>query len=76
MTADKIKTRINEIASHFTFEYKGKNAGVDPFSKDDFDMWFGDELINVKSIDEVMNDKFFDGKSLTEIADEIEIIDW
>ena len=76
MMADKIKARISEIVSHFTFEYKGKNAGVDPFSKDDFDMWFDDELINVKSIDEVMNDKFFDGKSLTEIADEIKIIDW
>lgn len=76
MMSDKIKQRIGEIASHFTFEYKGKNAGVDPFSKNKFDMWFGDYDKTATSIDEVMNDKFFDGKSLSEIADEIYIIDW
>ncbi len=76
MKSDKIKSRISEIASHFTFEYRGKKAGVDPFSKNDFDMWFGDNDKKATSIEEVMNDKFFDGKSLTEIAEEIKIIDW
>lgn len=76
MMSEKIRDRISEIASHFTFQYKGKNAGIDPFSKHSFDMWFGDNEKRANSIDEVMNDKFFDGKSLAEIADEIDIIDW
>lgn len=33
MTAKKIKSRISEIASHFTFEFNGKSCGVDPFQK-------------------------------------------
>ena len=74
--SDKIKNRINEICSHFTFEYNGKPCGVDPYSKNDFDMWCGDSEFCAKSIDEVMDYPLFNGKSLTEIADDIEIIDW
>ena len=40
--SDKIKNRINEICSHFTFEYNGKPCGIDPYSKNDFDMWCGE----------------------------------
>lgn len=76
MTADKIKNRITEICSHFTFEYNGKNCGVDPFSMDSFDMWCGDKDMRVNNIDDVMGAAFFDGKSLAEIAEEIEIIEW
>lgn len=76
MTAEKIKNRISEIASHFTFDYHNKSCGVDPFSENDFDMWCGDKLASAASIDDVMNKKFFDGKSLNEIADKINIIDW
>ena len=71
MNVQKIKNQIKEIGSHFLFEYNGKSCGVDPFSENDFDIWYGDNLKSVQSIDEVMNDKFFDGKSLTEIANEI-----
>lgn len=71
MNVQKIKDQIKEIRSHFLFEYNGKSCGVDPFSENDFDIWYGDNLKSVQSIDEVMNDKFFDGKSLTEIANEI-----
>ncbi|MBQ8298169.1 MAG: hypothetical protein IJX77_10355 [Ruminococcus sp.] len=76
MTAQQIKSRISEICSHFTFEYNEKNCGVDPFSQHKFDMWCGDNTYSANSIDEVMNLPFFDGKSLDEIATEIDIIDW
>ena len=76
MMADKIKNRISECCSHFTFDYNGKECGVDPFSDNKFDMWCGDEVVTVGSIDKVMNDKFYDGMSLTEIADKIDIVDW
>lgn len=76
MTADKIKKRISEICSHFTFLYNGKSCGVDPLSPDSFDMWCDDMDINVNNIDDVMDSAFFDGKSLSEIAGKIEIIDF
>lgn len=76
MTVKKIKSRISEIVSHFTFEFNGKSCGVDPLSKNKFDMWCGDNTLTVNSIDDVMNCPFFDGKSLSEICRDIEIIDF
>lgn len=73
MMANEIKQRINEICSHFTFDYNGKSCGVDPFSHSEFDMWCGDDNKTVNSIEEVMTVPLFDGKSLSEIADEIQI---
>ena len=74
--SDIIKERINELASHFTFEYQSLSCGVDPFSQNEFDLWCGDNNRTAKSIDEVMTTPFFNGKSLSEIADDIEIIDF
>ena len=71
MKVEQIKDRINELCSVVTFDYNGKCCGVDPFSHDNFDMWYGDKAKTVTSIYEVMNDKFFDDKSLTEIIDKI-----
>lgn len=76
MTAEKIKNRVGEICSHFTFDYNGKCCGVDPLSRNNFDMWCGDENFNAKSLDEVMNTKLFDGECLNDIADKIEIDEW
>ena len=76
MTAKIIKNRISEIASHFTFEYHGKPCGVDPFSKSEFNMWYGDNNMTANNIDDVMNYPFFDGESLSEICDNIEIVDY
>jgi hypothetical protein len=76
MTADKIKNRINELASHFLFEYKGKECGVDPINHSNFDIWCGDNYMNAHSIDEVMETPFFEGKALNEICNEIDIVEW
>lgn len=75
MTVEEIKDRINELANAFVFDYNNKPCGVDPFSENDFDMWYGDDDISVDSIDKVMNTPFFDGKPLKDIVDDIENID-
>ena len=36
-----------------------------------FDMWYGDESMTAHSIEEVMTTKFFDGKSMEDILDDI-----
>ena len=77
MTANKIKDRINEICTLFGFEYNGIICGVDPLSPVKFNMWYGEDNIHVAhNIDEVMNVKLFNGKSLNEIYNDIDIIDW
>ena len=79
-TVDKIKDRIAQMCSHFTFEYKGIECGIDPLCNPDknikFDMWFGEETYGAKNIEEVMNVPLFDGRCLSEITNEIEIIDF
>ena len=30
---------LNSLISHITFEYNGKDCGVDPFNNNDFDVW-------------------------------------
>ena len=73
MRANELKSQITQRYSHVLFEYKGKNCGVDPLSEDLFNLWFGNELVSAYNIEDVMALKFFDGKSLSEIAGEIEI---
>jgi len=74
--ADKIKSRINELCTHMLFEFKGVDCGVDPLSRDHFDMWYGKESFTAKSIDEVMSTPFFNGHCLNDIAESVEITDW
>lgn len=78
--AKKIKDRINEICTGFSFDYKGRRWFIDPYSRSDFAMWECDNdsdeaYIRVDSIDKVMDTPFFDGKSLNEIANVIKNID-
>ncbi len=74
MTAQSVKNRILELCSHFTFEYNGKECGIDPISSNSFDMWCGDDFKTVTNIDEVMNIPLFDNKSLKDIINKIEVI--
>lgn len=76
MTASKIKSRLSEIVGMLGFEYKGIRGGVDPFSINNFDMFYGDNDFHATSIDEVMKTPLFDGKTLAEIANDIDIIEW
>lgn len=39
-------------------------------------MWYGDNNMTANNIEDVMNYPFFDGKSLSEICGNIEIIDF
>ena len=72
MKINEIRDRIAEIVTQITFTYNGKNCGVDPMSSTEFEMWCGDDFVTVGSIEEVMNTKLFDNKSLTDIVDNIE----
>lgn len=66
-----IKTYLDDLTSHVTFEYNGYSCGVDPLARDNFDMWCGEKNMTAHSIEEVMTTKFFDGESLEDILDDI-----
>ncbi len=76
MTILEIKKHISDLVGHITFTFNGYSCGIDPLSLDSFDMWYGDDEITVDSIEKVLNVKFFGGKSLTEIWDDVTDVDY
>lgn len=76
MNADNVRNRLLEICSHMTFEYRGMACGIDPLNRNCFDVWCGEKVATLSSIDEVTNTKFFMGKSLAEISGVVDFIDW
>lgn len=71
MTASEMRKRIESLSGHVLFDYNGHNCGVDPFSRNNIDMWCGQELMNAKSADEAMTTPFFDGRALQDIMNDI-----
>ena len=76
MTIAKLKDYIAKLTSHVMFDYNGFSCGVDPLSRSKFVMWYGDNDFTAKSVDEVLTTKFFDGKSLIDIWDDITNLDY
>lgn len=76
MNIKEFKDYISSLVSHVLFEFNGKNCGVDPLSKDKFDIWYGEEMHTVGSVDEVMSIPIFNGQSLTQIFNMIKNIDY
>lgn len=66
-----MKEFLENLTGHVTFEYNGLLCGVDPLSNNAFNMWCGEDSMTANSIDEVMTTKFFDGKSLNDISDDM-----
>lgn len=74
MTANDIKNIILEFTNDVVFYYGDENACINPWSESKFEVGFRDKMKTYDNIDALMNDPFFDGKSLNEIAGEIELI--
>lgn len=55
MTAEDIREHLGNLIGAITFEYNGKNCGIDPLSLNKFVMWYGDDETVAESVDEVMS---------------------
>lgn len=65
----------------FGFEYNGKDGNVDPYysdklKTDSFLLYYDGTEQTVYNLDDVMNTPFIEGKTLNEVADQIEITEW
>lgn len=73
ITCDYIKKYIigNSYSSCFTWTYKGKHCGIDPIGTKDgmtYVMWYGKkEDFITSNWNELLDAKYFDGKTLREI---------
>ena len=72
MTAEDIREHLGNLIGAITFEYNGKNCGIDPLSLNKFVMWYGDDETAAESVDEAMSIDFFDGNCLEEIIEDAE----
>ena len=76
MNINDFKKHINSLTSHILFDFNGKECGIDPLSKNKFDVWYGENLQTVQSVHDVMSIPIFDGQSLTQVFDKIDKIDY
>lgn len=75
MTLAELRSAIFENGTGVYFEFNGKKCGIEPEVKDSiftFEMWYGDEFKDYSNFDDLLLDGFFDGKS---IVDLLEIVD-
>lgn len=75
MTVDKFKKIIMESFSVILFSYEGIDCGIDPMGMKEYDVWCGDNIKKVGSLDDVFNVPIFKGKKLLEIIDTINDFD-
>lgn len=71
MTLSEFKKHMDYLVGCVNFVYNNYSCGIDPLGRTQYDMWYGDDAITVNSVEEILNRKFFDGKSLTEIWDDV-----
>jgi len=70
----ELKDWIASCVQDITFEYRGEECSIIPLSEHDMSVSFGPHRVkDYTGIDDLMNDPFWDGRSLTEIAEEIEL---
>ncbi len=70
LTITDFRKAIGEDYNDVNFVYKGKPSGVSSTVHEyipSFHAWYGDKEKEYKSVDELMGDKFFGGKSLSEL---------
>ena len=76
MKSDDLMQILDDCCNDISFSYNGESSGVMPEVhnyKKIYHAWHGDKTRDYISVNEVMSDKFFSGKSLNELADMIDI---
>ena len=80
MNAKMIRDRLSECVTLMGFTYNGAYGNIDPcYSPENgysYLMYFKDKEETYYNLDDVMAVPFFDGKSLSEICDQIEVDEW
>lgn len=76
MSKDKLRQILSECCNDISFSYRGVKSGVTVEVRDyipTYQAWYGDDTREYGNIDEVMDDKFYNGKSLNDLVKEVEI---
>ena len=74
MKAQELKKWIDSLTDDIEFSYEGTHGSICPISRAEIYLSYGDTTYDAKSIDDAMGAPFFNGKSLNEISDTMELI--
>lgn len=69
MTLNELKIAVSD-GNDFYFMYDGLRVGVECTvndSRESFELWYGDVSKEYDNIDDVVNDKLFKGKSISDL---------
>ena len=76
MNIKEVLDVINECINDVVFDFNGEVCAVTSVVKNyvpTFTLWYGDKSKNFGNAEDLVNYDFFDGKSLTEIIETVEI---
>ena len=73
MRPDDLKELVLSLTQDITFQYEGEYACINPWNPGKIEVGYGEAVKTYDSIEAVMEDKFYHGKSLMEIAETLEI---
>lgn len=76
INAEDIQSRLLEFAGLMVFVYNGLYCDIDPFNYNHFHVTCDGAEYDMSSIKQVFSFPVFNGKSLNDIVDKIEILDW
>ena len=73
MEKTELKKQIMSLTQDITFEYHGKSACINPWAADKFQVGFGDVAKTYTNIKYLIEDPLYDGKSLSQICEDLKI---
>lgn len=73
MKAKDLKNLILSLTQDVIFEYDGAVACINPWNESKIESGYDNKVKTYNNIDDVMNDPFYHGKSLAEIAETLNI---
>lgn len=73
MKAKDLKNLILSLTQDVVFEYDGAVACINPWNESKIEAGYDNKVKTYNNIDDVMNDPFYHGKALVEIAETLNI---
>ena len=72
MKVDALRKWIDSLTEDIDFSYHGRNGSICPFNRNDISLCFDGKSIDVNSVDEALLAPFIDGKSLSELSEQLD----
>lgn len=64
---------ISSLEQDVEFSYNGVFGTICPFSRDDISLTYNGKTVDVDSVEKAMSEPFIDGRSLSDLCEELEI---